>query len=39
MFSWHNGKESPANAEDTSSIPMWGRYPRGEMATHSSILT
>ena len=35
---WFSGKESPANAGDTGSIPELGRSPKKEMATHSSIL-
>ena len=34
-------KNPPANAgdiRDVASIPGWGRYPGGGMATHSSIL-
>ena len=31
-------KNPPANAGDLGSIPGLGRFPGGEMATHSSIL-
>ena len=32
------GKESACNAGDPGSIPGLGRFPRGGMATQSSIL-
>ena len=32
------GKESTCNAVNPGSIPGWGRFPGGDMATHSSIL-
>ena len=31
-------KNLPANAGDMGSIPVLGRFPEEEMATHSSIL-
>ena len=38
LFWWLDGKESACNAGEPGSIPVLGRSPEKEMATHSSIL-
>ena len=42
LFRWFIGKYPPAGAGDTIDLgpmPELGRSPRGEMATHSNILS